>query len=82
MCNFHLDIPAIERAHGIDVRVLFRGFTPGARRGTGRPRLRDTHARLDRGHRSGRLFVRNICMEFDAYLKGREGEKPIFSRTV
>ena len=30
----------------------------------------------------GRLFVRNVCMEFDAYLKGREGEKPIFSRTV
>jgi phosphoribosylaminoimidazolecarboxamide formyltransferase/IMP cyclohydrolase len=31
---------------------------------------------------AGRLFVRNVCMEFDAYLRQREGEKPIFSRTV
>jgi oxygen-independent coproporphyrinogen-3 oxidase len=30
----------------------------------------------------GRLFVRNICMTFDAYLRHRDKEKPMFSRTV
>ena len=29
----------------------------------------------------GRFFVRNICMEFDAYLD-RAGDRPIFSKTI
>lgn len=29
----------------------------------------------------GRFFIRNICMEFDAYLD-RSGDKPIFSKTI
>lgn len=29
----------------------------------------------------GRHFARNVCMEFDAYLD-RDGDKPLFSRTV
>jgi oxygen-independent coproporphyrinogen-3 oxidase len=82
MCNFYVDIRAIERAHGIEFATYFgeslleldqgpgsNGFvtrTPDAIEITG----------------TGRLFVRNICMAFDAYLKRHEGEKPIFSRTV
>jgi len=82
MCNFYVDIRAIEREHGIEFATYFReslleldegpasnGFvtrTPDAIEITG----------------TGRLFVRNICMAFDAYLKRHEGEKPIFSRTV
>jgi oxygen-independent coproporphyrinogen-3 oxidase len=82
MCNFFVDIRAIERAHGIEFATYFgeslleldqgpgsNGFvtrTPDAIEITG----------------TGRLFVRNICMAFDAYLKRHEGEKPIFSRTV
>jgi oxygen-independent coproporphyrinogen-3 oxidase len=31
---------------------------------------------------NGRLFVRNVAMIFDRYLKTKRGEKPIFSRTV
>lgn len=31
----------------------------------------------------GRLFVRNVCMVFDRYLRARmQGPKPVFSRTV
>jgi hypothetical protein len=30
----------------------------------------------------GQLFIRNICMIFDAYLKQQRGDKPVFSRTV
>jgi len=82
MCNFYLDVRAIERAHGIDFATYFA----------------DSLKRLEEGPAShgfvkrtpdaievtpmGRLFVRNVCMEFDAYLRSREGEKPIFSRTV
>ena len=82
MCNFHLDIRAIEREYQIDFADYFR----------------DSLARLDEGPvahgfvrrnaeeinvtEAGQLFVRNVCMEFDAYLDKREGEKPIFSRTV
>lgn len=82
MCNFHLDTRAIEREYGIVFADYFR----------------DSLARLDQGPvrhgfvrqspdeivvtEAGQLFVRNVCMEFDAYLDKREGEKPIFSRTV
>jgi hypothetical protein len=31
----------------------------------------------------GRLFVRNICMIFDRYLRAKQADgKPTFSRTV
>lgn len=30
----------------------------------------------------GRLFLRVLAMEFDAYLPGQTGERPMFSRTV
>jgi oxygen-independent coproporphyrinogen III oxidase len=82
MCNFHLDIRAIEGAYGIDFASYFA----------------DSLRRIDEGPAAhgfvtrtpdsievtgtGRLFVRNVCMEFDAYLPKREGEKPVFSRTV
>jgi oxygen-independent coproporphyrinogen III oxidase len=82
MCNFHLDVRAIERAHAIDFASYFA------------PSL----AELDEGPvahgfvvrtpdaievtETGRLFVRNVCMAFDAYLKRHEGDGPRFSRTV
>jgi hypothetical protein len=31
---------------------------------------------------NGRLFVRNICMTFDRYLRVRESDGPTFSRTI
>ena len=30
----------------------------------------------------GRLFVRNLCMIFDAHLRKKESGKQVFSRTV
>ena len=32
--------------------------------------------------RKGRFFIRNLCMELDAYLPGQESKGPVFSRTV
>src|SRR5262245_20004451 len=83
MCNFHLDIPALERRYGIKfdeyfadaLRELDAGPVP--------------HGFVRRNEReievteAGRLFVRNVCMAFDAYLQKNEAQKkPIFSRTV
>jgi oxygen-independent coproporphyrinogen-3 oxidase len=83
MCNFRLDVPAIERDYGVDFASYFA----------------DSLRELDEGPvahgfvtrtpmaievtEAGRLFVRNVCMAFDAYLKKQEeGTKPVFSRTV
>jgi oxygen-independent coproporphyrinogen-3 oxidase len=30
----------------------------------------------------GQLFVRNVCMPFDRYLREKTRDKPTFSRTV
>ena len=82
MCNFHLDIPAIERAHGITFATYFSDSLRALDEGPGAHGFVVRTPEAIDVTESGRLFVRNICMEFDAYLKGREGEKPIFSRTV
>lgn len=88
MCNFRVDKPDVERRFGIDFDDYFA----------------ESLARLDdvreagfvaedegelRVTSRGRLFVRNVCMEFDRYLlekeRARAGsteEKPVFSRTV
>jgi oxygen-independent coproporphyrinogen-3 oxidase len=82
MCNFHLDIPALERAEGIDFADYFADSLKALDDGPGAHGfVTRTPQAIDVTDR-GRLFVRNVCMEFDAYLKGREGDKPIFSRTV
>lgn len=84
MCNFHLDLAALGARHGVDAAAL----------------LAPSMARLDEMekdclvHRTattlevteeGRTFVRNVAMEFDAYLgkPAAPGKKlPIFSRTI
>jgi oxygen-independent coproporphyrinogen-3 oxidase len=82
MCNFYLDIRALERAHQIDFAAYFADSIRELDEG---PRA---HAFLTRTPEAievtpqGRLFVRNICMAFDAYLKSHEGETKVFSRTV
>ncbi len=82
MCNFYLDIGSIERHYGIDFHEYFRESLRELDEGPGSHgfviRTRDAIEVTEKG----RLFVRNICMAFDAYLKRHEGEKPIFSRTV
>ncbi|TMQ55269.1 MAG: oxygen-independent coproporphyrinogen III oxidase [Candidatus Eisenbacteria bacterium] len=82
MCNFYVDIRAIERAHGIEFATYFRESLLELDQGPGSNGfvIRTPDAIEITG--TGRLFVRNICMAFDAYLKRHEGEKPVFSRTV
>ena len=83
MCNFHLDIPAIERTYGIDFAAYFAESLRELDEGLVGHGFVTRSPRAIEVTEAGRLFVRNVCMAFDAYLKKQEGgEKPVFSRTV
>jgi oxygen-independent coproporphyrinogen-3 oxidase len=82
MCNFHLDIRALERAYEIDFASYFADSLRRLDEGPGANGFVTRTPEAIYVTEPGRLFVRNVCMEFDAYLPGRETQKPIFSRTV
>jgi oxygen-independent coproporphyrinogen-3 oxidase len=82
MCNFWLDVRAVERRYAIDFAAYFADALKELDLGPAESGfVRRTPDAIEVTE-SGRLFVRNICMAFDAYLPKRQGEKPIFSRTV
>jgi oxygen-independent coproporphyrinogen-3 oxidase len=82
MCNFHLQRAAVEARFGID---FDRYFAPELAELAAGP---VAHGFLEVGPKGllvtprGRLFVRNICMVFDRYLRARTADKPVFSRTI
>lgn len=84
MCNFHLEKRAVEERFAISFDTY---FAPELKETTG-PEGPVTHGFLTVSREAlqveplGRLFVRNIAMIFDRYLKAKTGDKPIFSRTV
>src|SRR5690606_40482832 len=71
MCQGRVDIPALERAHGITFNDYFAaeltGLLPLAEDGL----LSIAPDALEVSPR-GRLFLRNIAMVFDAYLTAAE----------
>jgi oxygen-independent coproporphyrinogen-3 oxidase len=80
MCNFKIDIKAIEKKFKIgfddyfaDEKILLRQFEDDRLL----DRVDDRYVVTD----PGKLFVRNIAMVFDVYLKDRD-LKVQFSRTV
>ena len=82
MCNFHVDVPAIERAHGIDFAATFADALAELDEGpVAHGFVRRTPAEIEVTE-EGRLFVRNVCMAFDAYLRRHQDGAPRFSRTV
>ena len=82
MCNFYLDVRAIERAHGIRFAEYFADSLRELDEGPARSGFVTRDPEHIQVTDSGRLFVRNLCMAFDAYQKRHEGEKQLFSRTV
>jgi oxygen-independent coproporphyrinogen-3 oxidase len=83
MCNFVIDIPAVEERWGIDFRAA---FAPDLElldpyREEGLVQVEDDSIRATP---VGELFVRNLAMCFDRYMREKHaGEKaPVFSRTV
>lgn len=84
MCNFRVEAGEVAAEFGIDFEDYFaqelaeltepdgatkQGFAEVSSRGVEVLPL-------------GRLFIRNICMIFDPYLRETRGDRPVFSRTV
>ncbi len=81
MCNFELDLDQVAGRFGVDYDAYFAGEE------------KELEASLDPGFRErrgnrivvlplGQLFIRNLVMAYDKYLKRTPPDKPIFSRTV
>ncbi len=81
MCNFRVSKADVERRFGIDFDDYFRRSLESLHevREAG---FVEVDADGLRVKEEGRLFVRNVCMAFDAYLEAKSAEKPVFSRTV
>jgi oxygen-independent coproporphyrinogen-3 oxidase len=81
--DLELDIPECNRQFGIDFEDAFRRELAEVE-----PMMRDGLLEISekaiRVTASGRPFLRNICMPFDAYLDNHRGDspQPKFSATV
>lgn len=78
MCDMSLDIPALSETFGYDVATRYADELQGMRFFMDDGLLKPTPSGFEVTS-SGRLFVRNIAMKFDAYLKPSHAG---FSRTV
>lgn len=86
MCNFRLDLAAVDRRFAIIFEEYFAAEIAALTDAEGSP-VADGLMTLQNRRidvlPTGRMFVRNICMAFDKYLPLRTGgPKPVFSRTV
>lgn len=84
MCNFHVDPTRIEGRFGIEFASYFAEELeelkqPGGLIDEGFVRLGDDGVEVV-GH--GRLFVRNVGMVFDRYLRDSSDQNTAYSRTV
>ena len=82
MCNFVLDFAELDRRFGIDYFEYFRDENSDLETFI-------SDSLLERDDRQikilpeGRIFVRNVAMVFDVYLRKKAGDKaPLFSRTI
>jgi oxygen-independent coproporphyrinogen-3 oxidase len=82
MCNFSLDRGDVGRRFGVDFDRYFALELAELRDGPAAHGFLEIHPdRLEVTER-GCLFVRNVCMVFDRYLRAKTSEKPVFSQTV
>jgi oxygen-independent coproporphyrinogen-3 oxidase len=84
MCNLWLDTREIEAAFGLDFASYFERELNALRRPDGPVEHGFVVVAPDHLEVTGlgRLFVRNIAMEFDRYLRDKKHDGPTFSRTV
>jgi oxygen-independent coproporphyrinogen-3 oxidase len=83
MCNFYLDRAETSRRFGVAFdayfdRELAAFSAPGGPVEHGFLVMEGNSLEVTG---QGRLFVRNICMQFDKYLPTHDG-RPVFSRTI
>ena len=81
MCNFRVSKADVARRFGIDFDEYFSRSLQrlGEVREAGFVEVNEGGLQV---REEGRLFVRNVCMAFDRYLEAKEGDGPVFSRTV
>ncbi len=79
MCTFHLDIGALERAHGVDFRSYFASAWPALEQMAGDGLLTLSPSEI-KVLPAGRLLIRVICMQFDHYLSHEADER--YSRVI
>ena len=79
ICNFELEYAAIESAYGIDFAAYFSDALR-ALEGFAKDGLLELGDRGLRVLPRGRLLIRNVCMQFDRYLKG--GGEQRFSKVI
>jgi oxygen-independent coproporphyrinogen-3 oxidase len=79
ICNFELDIPAVEHSFGVRFEDYFAAELPDLARMQA-DGLLVVEPRAIRVLPAGRLLIRNICMVFDRYLRERQEQR--FSRVI
>ena len=79
ICHFTLDIPRVEREHGIRFRDYFAAELSdlAGMQQDGLVTVRESAITVEP---RGKLLIRNICMVFDKYLRKQEGQR--FSRVI
>jgi len=82
MCNFSLDPSDVERRFGVDFDRYFAVELAELREGPVAHGFLEIHGDRLEVTPMGRLFVRNVCMVFDRYLRVKTSDKPVFSQTV
>jgi oxygen-independent coproporphyrinogen-3 oxidase len=82
MCNLRLDKRAIAARWEIDFDAYFAAELRELDEGPAREGFVDNDATTIHVVGPGQLFIRNICMIFDAYMRRKTGDRPVFSRTV
>lgn len=84
MCNFYLDLGEIESRFEIDFASYFA--TELAELAEDDGPVSHGFLKMEADHLEvvgdGRLFIRNICMVFDRYLRTKKPGQRMFSRTV
>lgn len=84
MCNFRVKASDVSAAFGIDFAAYFAKeiaelTEPDGAEAQGFVNVDDEGIRVSP---LGRLFIRNVCMIFDPYMREKREGRPVFSRTV
>jgi oxygen-independent coproporphyrinogen-3 oxidase len=80
ICNFQLDYAAVNQAWEIDFHDYFADAMPTLRGMAGDGLLSITDSGIE-VHPKGRLLIRNICMNFDAYMAQKQAQQR-FSKVI
>ena len=82
MCNGHLSFAEVDRTFGIRFSDYFQQELVDLSGDTVGSDLLEISTSGLQATPLGQIFIRNISMVFDRYLREKQRDKPMFSRTV